>query len=227
MREHTEAIRAPRALWVPFILGRPFGVPNDAAFQRSVLLAALRLLEAPVGSGPLLEDFPHDAPEQITGDAAQEAFACPVNFGRAPANDVDAWQQEISDLASWHRLAVARQGRTTAALSGLTPVKASSYIIDYIDNFNTPPYRAELARGLSLRLACEDLKAYYLEAVNAQPGRRAAQQAQAWFWNETVAGRIFIQLREVCLASTDESVKQFGLANLVPRAVLHALQSKH
>ena len=227
MREHTEAIRPPRALWVPFILGRPFGVPNDAAFQRSVLLAALRLLEAPAGLGPLLEDFPHDAPEQTTGDADQEGFACPVNFGRAPANDAEAWQQEISDLASWHRLSVERRGRTTAALSGLTPVQAMRYIIDYIDNSETPLYRAELARGLSLRLACEDIKAYYLESVNEQPGQRAAQQAQAWFWNETVAGRSFIRLRETCLASTDESVKQFGLGNLVPRAVLHALQSKH
>jgi hypothetical protein len=32
VREHTAAIRAPRALWVPFILGRPLGVPNDPAF---------------------------------------------------------------------------------------------------------------------------------------------------------------------------------------------------
>ena len=227
MREHTEAIRPPRALWVPFILGRPFGVPNDAAFQRSVLLAALRLLEARAGQGPLLVDFPHDAPESIAGDAAQEGFACPVNFGHAPANDAEAWRQEISDLASWHRLAVERRGRTTVALSGLMPVQAVGYLIDYIDNNETSVYRTELARGLSLRLACEDIKAYYLEAVNEQPGRRAAQQSQAWFWSETVAGRMFIRLREACLRSTDESVKQFGLGNLVPRAVLHALQSKH
>ena len=31
IREHTERIRPPRALWVPFELGRPFGVPHDAA----------------------------------------------------------------------------------------------------------------------------------------------------------------------------------------------------
>ena len=42
IREHTEAMKPPRALWVPFVLGRPFGVPNDAAFQRRVVLAALR-----------------------------------------------------------------------------------------------------------------------------------------------------------------------------------------
>jgi len=32
VREHAEAIRAPRALWVPFELGRPLGAPNEAAF---------------------------------------------------------------------------------------------------------------------------------------------------------------------------------------------------
>jgi hypothetical protein len=60
IREHTEAIKPPRALWVPFDLGRPFAVPHDAAFQRRVLLAVLQLLEAP--SGPVLADYPEPAP---------------------------------------------------------------------------------------------------------------------------------------------------------------------
>ena len=33
VRVHTENIKPPRALWVPFELGRPFGVPNDSDFQ--------------------------------------------------------------------------------------------------------------------------------------------------------------------------------------------------
>ena len=60
IREHTAAMNPPRALWVPFMLGRPLGVPNDAAFQRKVALSALQLLER--DSGPVLEDFPDDAP---------------------------------------------------------------------------------------------------------------------------------------------------------------------
>jgi hypothetical protein len=232
VREHTQAIRAPRALWVPFILGRPFGVPNDAAFQRRVLLAVLRLLEAPRGGGPLLADFPEEAPDAASEDSGAdgEAFACPVNFSRAPGvedEDADAWQQEISELASWHRLAVQRRGRSTARLSGLAPDAAARYLADFIANAATPVYRDDLARGLSLRLACEDIKAYYLEAVNAQPGRRAAREAQAWFWRETVAGRMLLRLREACAASADASVKQFGLGNLVPRAVLHGLGAGH
>ena len=46
IRPQTENTKPPRALWVPFELGRPFGPPDDAAFQKRVLLAALRLLGA-------------------------------------------------------------------------------------------------------------------------------------------------------------------------------------
>jgi hypothetical protein len=90
-----------------------------------------------------------------------------------------------------------------------------------------PVYRADLGIALSLRLACEDIKAYYLESVNAQPGRRAAQEAQAWFWRETVAGRMLVRLRGVCLASEDAAIRQFGAGNVVPRAVLHTLGERH
>jgi hypothetical protein len=66
IRPQSENTRPPRALWVPFELGRPFGPPSDAAFQKRVILAALRMLEA--GGGPvLLEDFPEDDPREQPG----------------------------------------------------------------------------------------------------------------------------------------------------------------
>ena len=54
IRLHSEKIRPPRALWVPFELGRPLGVPNDPAFQTRVLQAVLDLVRAE--SGPVLVD---------------------------------------------------------------------------------------------------------------------------------------------------------------------------
>jgi hypothetical protein len=44
VREHTEKIRPPRALWVTFELGQPMGIPGDAPFQRRVVQAALDLV---------------------------------------------------------------------------------------------------------------------------------------------------------------------------------------
>ena len=61
VRQQTENTRPPRALWVPFELGRPFGPPNERPFQRRVVLAALRLIERPTGP-VILEDFPDDDP---------------------------------------------------------------------------------------------------------------------------------------------------------------------
>ena len=221
MREHTAAINPPRALWVPFVLGRPFGVPGDAAFQRRVLYAALRLLEA--ASGPVLEAFEEDAPGSQPEDG--ETFVCPVSFNSVtPHDDAAALQQEIADLMPWHDLARRRRGRSTAALSGLGAERAGRFITDFIANPNLPSYRVDLSMGLALRLACEDLKSFYLESVNAQPGAVSAQQAQQWFWRETTAGRVFRRLREVCLNCRDETVQAFGSNNLVPRAILHALE---
>ena len=77
MRPHTEVIKPPRALWVSFELGRPIGVPNDSSFQRRVLLAALSLFD--VKSGPVLEDYPEDAP---VSDGEVTALSCPVNFAQ-------------------------------------------------------------------------------------------------------------------------------------------------
>ena len=65
IREQTAAIRPPRALWVPFMLGRPFGAPNAPDFQRKVLRALLALFER--SAGPVLEDFPEDAPRMSRG----------------------------------------------------------------------------------------------------------------------------------------------------------------
>jgi hypothetical protein len=54
LREIAERVRPPRALSVPFPLGYPLGF--DAETQRSVILEALALLEAP-GPGPRLEEY--------------------------------------------------------------------------------------------------------------------------------------------------------------------------
>ena len=43
VREHIEAIKPPRALWLNFPMGRPFGKPNDPEYQIKVIRAAFSL----------------------------------------------------------------------------------------------------------------------------------------------------------------------------------------
>jgi hypothetical protein len=57
LREAAERVRPPRALLVPFRHGHPLGAPGDPAGQRAVIEAALRLLESPALTPPVLVEY--------------------------------------------------------------------------------------------------------------------------------------------------------------------------
>ena len=167
MREHTAAIKPPRGLWVPFILGRPFGVPGDSAFQRRVLIAVLRLLEAP--AGPVLEDYAEEAPRPTAEETA--GMACPVSFERAvDERDLGAaLSREIEELSPWHDLAAKRRERTTTGLSGMTMDEAALFLASYL-NAAPQPNLDGMSAGETLKIVCDDIRAYYYEAAAAKPG---------------------------------------------------------
>jgi hypothetical protein len=217
IREQTAAIRPPRALWVPFMLGRPFGAPNEPDFQRRVLSALLSLFEFP--AGPVLEDFPEDAPAV---DALPDGFACPVSF--APANAetgglARALRDEIEQLAPWYSLARKRRGRTTVGVFAPAVEKAARHVTDFLEAAQ-PPTVTGMSAGVAVKRACDDVKAYYFEAMAAQPGNPSAQAIDSWFWNETAAARAFVAVWEICLRSDDPSLRPLRLVGLLPRAVM-------
>lgn len=219
IREHTERIRPPRALWVPFELGRPLGVPDDEAFQTRVLLSALKLLEA--RSGPVLEDFPEEAP--LT-EHSLEGWACPIDLG-ADTEGLDdterlrhAFMREMNEIASWYALGVKKRGRTTFGVTGLDPEEIAEFVSGFLDGGVPDNPRDDLPLGLMLKLAAEDLKTYYFEAVTAQPGKTApaSDVLWDWFWKETVAGQMLVAVKESCMKSTDKMVKGIGGNLIVP-----------
>ena len=120
IRPHTEKIKPPRALWVPFELGLPFGAPNEPEFQLDVLRSLLRLFEHK--SGPVIDDYPHDAP--ATADGA-EPWACPVQLPAPEPATTEAGAlgqavaSEIALLRPWYDESLRASGRTTVGLSGL------------------------------------------------------------------------------------------------------------
>lgn len=64
LREVTERVNPPRALFVDRPLGYPLGVPNDAALQTRIILAALGLLTERVPPG-VLREFDADIIETV------------------------------------------------------------------------------------------------------------------------------------------------------------------
>jgi len=225
VREHTVALAPPRALWVPFMLGRPFGVPDDAAFQRKVVLAALQLLERP--SGPVLEDFPEDAPH--AGLAAAPAdLVCPVSFPRLTAEGslAERLTDEVAQLEAWHELAVKHRGRTTLGVTGLKPAEIAAYLAAWLSDRPQASYRADVTPTDALKFSFDELKAFYYEAKSMQPGRHTSAAIQDWFWFETAAGQAFLEIRARAAESADAAVKALAGLTLVPRAVDLALKAR-
>jgi hypothetical protein len=225
IRLHTEKVGSPRALWVPFELGRPLGPPNDAPFQRRVLLALLGLLEATDGP-TILRDFPEDSP-----DAQDDpAWACPVELPPAlfDAGNLAALQsaleQEIARVRPWYDRAVARWGRTTVGLSGLGLVEVLPLILAYLAGHKVESPRPGMRAVQVMRFAVDDLKAYYLEAATADaPGRPSSRQLANWFWDATLAGKLVFALREASMTSEDKLFNIIGARLLVPGVQLARL----
>lgn len=217
IRPQTENTKPPRALWVPFELGRPFGPPADPAFQKRVLLAALRLLER--HDGPLIiEDFPDDDPRARPDPAWQPPLA-PTASSDAPAARLEG---EIAQLRSAHDRWVVQHGRSTVGLSGLPVAECGRIVAAWLDGERPPSPRDGFSPILMLRFAVDDLKAYYLEAAAAGAVRPSSRQLGDWLWNGTAAGAAFVALRAMGLASDDERLKAV-LGNFMVPAVRVAM----
>lgn len=54
-RDVTEAVKVPRAVFVPWPMGHHFGVPFHRNLQRRIVLAALGLLESANEPGTILD----------------------------------------------------------------------------------------------------------------------------------------------------------------------------
>lgn len=218
IRLHTERIRPPRALWVPFQLGRPLGAPGNPAFQRRVLLEALKLLEH--SAGPVvIEDFRDDEPGH-EGEAGWVGPTMGASDG-SPASMDD----ELARLRPLHRAAVAARGRTTVGLSGLSIEAAVRYLLDCVDG-RLPAGRSEVFSPAQLmRFAADDVKAFWLEAASFS-GSPSSRQLADWFWARTAAGRCLITLRALALASEDTSFKAVGSGLLVPGARVAIIEAE-
>ena len=219
VHEHAEAIANPRTLSVPFELGRPFGVPDDPEFQLRVLRAALTLLERP--AGPVLEEFPDPAPQP----ADYDGWACPIALPRPETVPEDGHErlvaEEVARLRPWWDLAKERRGRTTVGASGYDIEEAARMACRYADGGKPDDPGAERKLSLSLKLACDDLMAFYTEAATAQPGGAGSQDLSDWFWGQTAAGKALLALRERAAGEEDKGMKLVGSLLILPRNQAH------
>ena len=220
IRLHTEKTNPPRALWVSFELGRPLGVPDDPAFQHRVLKATLDLLDAE--SGPLLVDYPEDAPSAAPED--MDGWVCPMPVrpsADAPSNPAETLLSELSSLRQWYDLFREQRGRTSVGVSPLSLENVAEFLATSAASGEVQSSTSDMTPAQILKLGSEDLKAFYSEAALAMPGNKNARQITDWIWEETELGRTLLVLRPICMASDDNAVKHVGQVALVPHSHWH------
>jgi hypothetical protein len=221
IREHTETIRPPRALWVPFELGRPLGAPENPEMQHRVLRMALELLEAP--EGPVLLDFPEEITESVDSvGKSPGVWACPVSFGPAVKEKTDIerlvseFKCEVVTLRPWYDLWLEKHGRS--AVGNFGPEAASGLLGRYALGKSKEIRALDMPLAVAIRLAAQDLKAFYFEAAVSRPGAALPKSGafNRWFWNETAAGRVLQKVKERCIDEKDEALRMTGARLLIP-----------
>jgi fermentation-respiration switch protein FrsA (DUF1100 family) len=215
IRPQTEKTKPPRALWVPFELGRPFGPPSNAAYQKRVILAALRLLEREHGP-VIIEDFPEDDPREQPDPAWRPPFAKPNLDGASATRLAAVLEDESARVESLYRRSAEERRRTIVGLSGMSIGEAGRYMASWLRRETPESPSAEMSAPLALRFAVDDLKAAYIEAALSGSAKPSSKQLGDWLWNDTAAGAAIFALRSMYLMSEDERLKAIAGLFLVP-----------
>ena len=213
VREHTDRVKPPRALFVPFPFGHALGRPNDPELQHRVLKAALDLLGAP--AGPVLVDFPDDAEAGIEPAAPTQASA--ITAAGSPTDDPAT---ETTQMRQYHEQWLARsEGRTAFGLSGVPAMRLGS-VIRFLQAFadgrdaDLPERPADLPLANFIRYCADDLKTLYFEGRMAMKPTAGGDDIARWFWGETASGQLLRRVRDRLDASDDKGWKAaaFGIA---------------
>jgi hypothetical protein len=209
VREHTEKIKAPRALFVPFPYGLAVGHPGDAVQQRSVLDAAFAMLDEP--AGPVLRDYPDDERDESGAPIqASQVERTPVTMDLAT---------EVTAMRRYWEQWAERTQRTGVGVSGVKPERFRG-TIRFLEAFargeetDSPDRPAGVSKLEFIRLSVLDLRTLYVEARLVTHPHESSDDRQRWFWGETALGDFIRRLADTMNASSDPAVKDaaFGIA---------------
>ena len=213
VREHSEKVKPPRALFVPFPFGHALGRANAPELQHRVLRAALDLLTAP--SGPVLADFPDDAEPGDQPPAPRQASA----IAPAPGVTEDPVAEVRELRGRWEQWLEKNGGRTAFGLSGLAAGHFEN-VVRFLQRFADGADADMTQRPASvplpgfIRWCADDLKTIAFEGYLAMTPDAGGDEVARWFWSATAAGQLLRRVRDRLDASDDPKWKAaaFGVA---------------
>lgn len=121
-------------------------------------------------------------------------------------------------MRPWYDMAVEQRGRTTVGVSGLSPDVLVDFICAFLEKDTPENPRKDTSLAYSLKLAIDDVKAFYFEGITAQPGQESpsGKGIADWFWQETLAAKILFTVRKACLRSKIPEIRRVGGSFIVP-----------
>ena len=209
--QQAKKIAPPRVLSVPFILGRPFGSPEDASFQHRVLDAALGLFTQT--DSPIFSEFSEEAPEI---SESPEEWVCPVSFNKEKEESLlENVKNEIALLKPWFERRKTVFGKTSFGISDVDLEDLAPFIHTFFSEEQNSK-----SDSLRLKLATDDLKAFYLEAALQQPSASEISAFENWYWNETAAGELVKKVALHCQKSLDPGLQKTAKLLIVPERII-------
>jgi hypothetical protein len=120
--------------------------------------------------------------------------------------------REMAEMHPWYLKACRRWNLEIEGLSGITPDRITEFIVAFVHGHTPVNPCREIPLVFILKNAIADLKRVYAEGYLEQPEHREAseQDLNAWFWNETAAGRLLLELEEVCKSSPERTMNVIG-----------------
>ena len=182
VREHTEKVKPPRALFVPFPFGHALGRPNDPALQHRVLAAALALLGRR-RPGPSCATFP-TRPSRTTNRRRPRR----PRRSRRPPEFPTTRRRRPGRCATITTQWLARNGgRTAFGLAGV-PATRLVDVVRFLEAFaagedaDMPERPPDLPLPGFIRYCADDLKAVYFEGRLAMKPTAGGDEIARWFW---------------------------------------------
>ena len=128
--------------------------------------------------------------------------------------DENAMRQQIRTCLAHNPQGIAALGLATETTKMTTAERRQ--VMEWLDrgdivNGHTPP--------VMLKLAVEDLRAFYFEAAAGQPQGDSigSRQLADWFWGETAAAKLLLALCERLIPDEDPAIQMLGHNSVVPR----------
>ena len=176
----------PRGLFCDFPLGRPLGVPGDAAFQRRVIERAFAMLER---NEPAVEDY-----EVVIEDGDSQPLACPLPARMDP--DAHPAIDEAKGLRPAYDRAIAKYGNRAGAVRLLDADSIPAAIESFIRVAEGHPWKQAGIPGIPARVS-QDIRGYYeMAAMEIADHTPAAWAGYRWFRDQTKTGEVIKKARD-------------------------------